>query len=179
MQAALLLMAVLWGQEIADQLLFGERLDNLGIVPRTTEGLRGLIFAPFLHVGFAHLMANSLPCAVMGFLIALRSVARLVLVTLAVSLLGGLGVWLTAPAYTVHLGASLLVFGYLGYLLGNGVYERHFRNVLVALLVLVLYGSALWGVLPLTPGVSWQSHLFGFLAGVLAARSLARRGARR
>lgn len=168
----------MWAEEIADQLL-GGRLDALGIVPRTELGLRGLLFAPFLHVGFAHLIANSVPFAVLGFLVALRSLLRFALVTLTVMLLGGLGVWLFAPAFTVHLGASILVFGYLGYLLARGFYERSAAAILVALGVLLLYGTALWGVLPLTPGVSWQAHLFGFLAGALSARWTASRAAKR
>lgn len=169
-RAVLILLALMWGEEILDQTLFGGRLDALGIVPRSEIGLRGLIFAPFLHVGFGHLIANTIPCGVLGFLVALRSVARFVTVTLTVMLLGGLGVWLTAPSFTVHLGASLLVFGYLGYLLGRGFYERSAPAMIVAVLVLLAYGGALWGVLPLQAGVSWQSHLFGLLAGVLAAR---------
>ena len=169
-----LLLGVMWAEEIADRLL-GGRLDALGIVPRTELGLRGLLFAPFLHVSFAHLLANSVPFAVLGFLVALRSLLRFAFVTLSVMLLGGLGVWLFAPALTVHLGASILVFGYLGYLLARGYFERSAGAILLALGVLLLYGTALWGVLPLTPGVSWQAHLFGFLAGVLSARWTARR----
>lgn len=175
LRAVLLLVGVLWAQELVDQVLFRGRLDALGIAPRSLDGLRGLIFAPFLHVGFAHLIANTVPCLVLGFLIAVRSVARFVSVTVSSALLGGLGVWLVAPAHTLHLGASLLVFGYIGSLLGSGLYERRGSSLLIALLVLAVYGGALWGVLPLSPGVSWQAHLFGFLAGVLTARALAAR----
>ncbi|PYE52837.1 rhomboid family intramembrane serine protease [Deinococcus yavapaiensis] len=171
------LLGVMWIVELVNQFLFRDQLDYLGIQPRSEVGLRGLLFAPFLHADFAHLISNTVPFAVLSFLIALRSLLRFAAVTLSVMFGGGFAVWLTAPSNTIHLGASLLVFGYLGYLLASGWYERSTSAVVVGVLVLLVYGSLLWGVLPIVPGVSWQSHLFGFLAGLLAARLLARRRA--
>lgn len=171
-------LAAMWGEEGLDSFALGGRLDAYGIVPRSEEGLRGIVLEPFLHVSFAHLISNTLPFAVLAFIILLRGAARFWAVTAICVLLGGFLVWLLAPANTVHLGASGLVFGYLGYLIAAGFFERDGLGILVGLGVLLVYGGALWGVLPLTPGVSWQSHLFGFLAGVLAARLLARRPGR-
>jgi len=173
----LLLLGVMWLQEILDTLL-GGRLDEFGIIPRSEVGLRGLLFAPFLHVGFAHLLSNTVPYAVLGFLIAARSVLRFIGVTVTVMLLGGLGVWLFASPDSVHLGASLLVFGYLGYLLTLGATERSLASLAVAAGVLLMYGATLWGVLPVAPGVSWQSHLFGFMAGGFVAFRHGRRAPR-
>lgn len=176
---SLLLLGVMWIEEISDATVFRGGLDQFGIVPRSEEGLRGILFAPFLHVGFAHLMANSGPFLVLAFVTLLRSLRRFVVVTAVVMLVGGLGVWLFAAPGTVTLGASLLIFGYLGYLLANGLYERTPLAMVTAAVVLLLYGGALWGVLPLRPDVSWQAHLFGFVGGVLAARMTARRPLRR
>lgn len=169
------MLAIMWVLEICDSVLPGLELDALGIRPRTLWGLAGIPLAPFLHVGFAHLAANSLPFLVLGWLVMLRSLREFWLVTGVVTLVSGLAVWLVAGSGTVHVGASGLIFGYLGYLLFRGIFERSFSTILVALLVGVLYGGALWGVIPLEEGVSWQGHLFGFLAGILSARLLSRR----
>ncbi|UFP95614.1 rhomboid family intramembrane serine protease [Gloeobacter morelensis] len=166
-------VAAFWGIEIVDQVLFaGRYLDLFGIHPRDLDSLINIFFAPFLHVGFGHLIANTVPFVVLGWLIMARNFKDFFWVTLIVTLVSGLGVWLFAPANTVHLGASGVVFGYLGYLLLRGYFERSWQSVLIALGVGFLFGGALWGVLPLQAGVSWQAHLFGFLGGVLAARWL-------
>ena len=167
-------LAAMWGEEGLDGLAFGGRLDAYGILPRTETGLRGILFEPFLHDGFAHLISNTVPFALLAFIILLRGLARFWAVTLTVMALGGLAVWLFAPANTLHIGASGLVFGYLGYLVAAGFFERDTTGILIGLGVLAVYGGVLWGVLPVTPGVSWQSHLFGLIAGVLAARWFSR-----
>ncbi|MDQ3034208.1 MAG: rhomboid family intramembrane serine protease [Myxococcota bacterium] len=171
-------IAILWAQEIIDTVL-GGRLDALGIRPREAEGLIGILLAPFLHVGFPHLIANTIPFVVLGWFVLLRETWHFFVVTLAVTVLGGAGVWLFGQSGSVHLGASGLVFGYLGYLVLGGWFERRIVTILGSLVVAVLYGSLIWGVLPGVPGVSWEGHLFGFLAGVLMAWMLARRGGAR
>ncbi len=170
-------VAVLWGLEIVDALVFGGRLDAHGIVPRTLGGLWGILFAPFLHHGFGHLIANSLPLVILGFLVLMRGARAFALASLIIGLGGGLGVWLTGPSYTVHIGASGLIFGYFGFLLLIGFFERRILPILVSLLVGFLYGGMIWGVLPGQQGVSWQGHLFGFGFGLVAARLLGRRRA--
>ncbi len=160
------LVAVTWVMELGDALVPGRWLDSWGIRPRDVSGLWGILFSPFLHGGFAHLIANTVPFITLGFLVMLRGLGTFVGVSLLVMLLGGLGVWVFAPGNTIHIGASGLIFGYIGYLLARGYFERSFGALAMAVVVAVLYGGALWGVLPGQPGISWQGHLFGFLAGV-------------
>lgn len=165
------LLGVMWVQELADELVFGGHLDAYGIVPRQLGSLSHILTAPFLHADFAHLIGNSVPLAVLAFLNALRGAARFLLATLIIVGLGGFLVWLLARGGN-HLGASELVFGYFGLLLASAWHERRLLPVLTALTALLLYGGALWGVLPSGGRISWESHLFGFGAGLLAARWL-------
>jgi membrane associated rhomboid family serine protease len=103
----------------------------------------------------------------------LRETSDFFVVTIITMLVSGLGVWLTAPAYSIHIGASGVIFGYFGFLLLRGYFERSFAAILFSLIVGLLYGGLIWGVLPLQYGISWQGHLFGFIGGALAARLLA------
>jgi membrane associated rhomboid family serine protease len=170
-QAILLagIIAVLWVVEGVDALL-GQALDVYGVIPRTFVGLRGIVFAPFLHGGFRHLMANTIPLVVLGWLIMLRETRDFFIVWAVSAVASGLGTWLIAPDHSVHIGASGVIFGFLGYLLARGWFERKPLSVALAVLVGVLYGGALFGVLPGQVGISWQGHLFGLLGGFLAAR---------
>lgn len=165
------LVAIMWVAEVVDQWVLGRQLDLLGIIPRTTIGLRGIVLAPFLHGGFAHLIGNTIPFLMLGWLIMLRETSDFVRVTLVVGLASGLGTWLLGSSGS-HIGASGVIFGYLGYLLLRGFFERRLGSISLSLLVGTLYGSMIWGILPLQQGVSWEGHLFGFLGGVLAARIL-------
>lgn len=167
-------VALLWVIEMVDVLL-GNSLDAEGIHPLDGEGLLGIVFAPFLHAGWAHLSSNSGPLLVLGFLILLSGVTRWAQVSIVVAVVAGLGTWLFGGVGTVHLGASGLVFGYLTYLLVRGVVARKPWQILVGVVVFMVYGSLLWGVLPTQVGVSWQGHLFGAVGGVLAAWILDRR----
>jgi membrane associated rhomboid family serine protease len=103
----------------------------------------------------------------------LRETSDFFVVTIITMLVSGFGVWLTAPAYSIHIGASGVIFGYFGFLLLRGYFERSFAAILFSLIVGLLYGGLIWGVLPLQYGISWQGHLFGFIGGALAARLLA------
>lgn len=161
------MLTVMWIEEIIDVFLDG-RLDRYGIVPRQIDGLDGVVFSPFLHGDFRHLIANSLPFLILGSAIALGNADRFIRVTLLVGLIGGLGTWLTGPARSIHIGASGLVFGYLTYLMARGFFARKLSYLLVGILTFVVYGGVLWGVLP-SPGISWQGHLFGAVGGVVAA----------
>lgn len=166
----------MWVSEAADQVVFDGDLDRFGIVPRQLDGLSGVVLAPFLHAGFGHLLANTIPLLVLGGLIAFKGLRRLVTVASGVVVLGGLGVWLFGRS-AIHLGASGVVFGFLGYLVAAGLLERRMRSTVLAVVAVVLYGSLIWGVLPGTAGVSWESHLFGLIAGVVMARVVTRRPA--
>jgi membrane associated rhomboid family serine protease len=163
---------VLWLIQIVNAFVFQGGLARLGIVPRTLGGLWGILFAPFLHGSFAHLIANTVPLMVLGWFVMLRRKRDLFTVSLLSALVGGLGTWLFAPALSVTIGASVLIFGYLGYLLSRGIFERRLWPIAGSVLVFFLYGGALFGVLPGAPGISWQAHLFGLLGGVLAARMM-------
>jgi membrane associated rhomboid family serine protease len=167
-------VALLWAVEVVDRTTPGS-LDRYGIRPRTDEGLAGIVVAPLLHLGWDHLEANSGPLLVLGFLVAVVSVARFVGVLAWSWLVSGVGVWLVGAGGSVTVGASGLVFGLLTYLLVAGFLERRPVGILVAVAVFVVYGSVLLGVLPGQPGISWQGHLFGAVGGLVAARSLARR----
>lgn len=168
----LVLVALMWASEIVDAVT-PLRLDQFGIRPRDLGHLQGIVLSPFLHLGFGHLVANTVSLLVLGSLLALTT-RHLWLVTAGVVLLGGLGVWLLGGPNTVHIGASGVVYGYAAFLAVYGFVARRFASAAVGLAVVVLYGSMLWGVLPLRAGVSWQAHLFGALAGVALAVWLGR-----
>ncbi|MGH3468004.1 MAG: rhomboid family intramembrane serine protease [Thermocrispum sp.] len=144
-------------------------LDQGGIEPREVDGLLGVLFAPVLHGGWEHLAANTIPVLLFGFLAMAGGVGQWIAVTATIWVLGGLGVWLTGGEATVHIGASGLAFGWLAYLLVRGIFNRAPAQLGVAAVLLFVYGGMLWGVLPGAADVSWQGHLFGALAGVLAA----------
>lgn len=161
----------LWAVQVLNTFT-GDYFTQFGIRPRTFSGLLGIIFAPFLHGSFKHLMANTLPFLILGGLVMVRRIMDFATVSLIVILLGGLGTWLFAGSNTVHIGASGLVFGYLGYLLFRGYFERSWPAIALSVFVVIAYGGMLWGVFPTVPRVSWQGHLFGFISGGLAARWL-------
>jgi membrane associated rhomboid family serine protease len=167
------LVALMWVFEIVDVAL-DHRLDQYGIEPRDPDGLDGVVAAPFLHVGFGHLLANTLPFVVMGVVIAFEGPLRLVGVTAIVVIVSGLGTWLVAPENTIHLGASGVVFGYATYLIARGLFNRRAGELAIGVGVAVLWGGALLGGLEPQRGISWQGHLFGALGGLLAAWALAR-----
>ncbi|WP_405144429.1 rhomboid family intramembrane serine protease [Sphaerisporangium sp. NBC_01403] len=169
-----LLVAVEWGVEVADYVL-PQDLDQYGIVARTRNGLVGILIAPFLHAGFAHLMANTMPLAILGFLAALRGLGRFFVASLIIIIVSGLGVWWYSQPGGLTVGASGLVFGYFGYVVTRGLFDRHLLDIALGIGVAVLYYSLIWGVLPGQPGISWQGHLFGLVGGVLAAYVLRRR----
>lgn len=162
------MVALMWVQEVIDLLAVGIHLDYFGIQPRNVGTFWHIFTAPFLHAGLPHLIANTVPLAVLAFMSALRSVSRFLVATFLIILVGGSLVWLFGRSST-HLGASELVFGYFAYLLATGWYERTPVAIGIALLAFALYGGILWGVLPSNPMVSWEAHLFGFVGGVLAA----------
>lgn len=149
-------------------LVSGRALNGLGIYPRVSQSLWTLPFAPLLHADFWHLISNLMSLVLFAILLLQHGLTRFWLVTVGVTLLGGFGVWLFArPAY--HLGSSLLIFGYFGYLLLAGVVSREVKLLLISIGIGLLYGSLLWGVLPQQHWVSFEAHLFGFLAGLVCA----------
>jgi membrane associated rhomboid family serine protease len=166
------MVVLLWGLELLDSLLLGGALNRFGIRPRQVAGLKGILWSPLLHGDLAHLAANTLPLVIMGGLILFRSQMTFAIVTGVVWLFSGGGTWLCGGARTNHIGASGIVFGYLGFLLMQGYVERSPIAIGLAVIAGTLYGSSLWGVLPLKRGKSWECHLFGAIGGVVAARYL-------
>jgi membrane associated rhomboid family serine protease len=148
----------------------GGALMQYGVIPRTLTGLRGILFAPFLHANMQHLIANTIPFLAMGWLVMLRDARHFLPVTLFAMLGSGLMAWLLGAPGSVHIGASGVVFGYFGFLLLGGWYARSVMSISLSILVAVMWGGLVLGIAPGQVGISWQSHLGGFIAGVLAAR---------
>ncbi len=166
-------VVLIWALEIVDTAA-GHRLDDLGVEPRSDEGLVGIATAPLLHFGFDHLGANTLPALVLFFLVLVSGIERGLLATAVIWLVGGVGVWLVGPTNTEHAGASVLIFGWLVYLMVRGVWTRSVGEIILGIVLFLGYGTLLLGVLPGQPGISWQGHLFGALGGLLAAPLLGR-----
>jgi membrane associated rhomboid family serine protease len=173
----LLMLAGMWILELLDQ-LSGNQLDQLGIHAREIDGMPEILTAPFLHAGWDHLMSNSLPFLVLGFLVLLSGLARWLVSSLIIIVISGMTAWLLTPVHTIILGASGLIFGWLTYLLARGLWSRRPAQVIIAVLVLLVYGGLIWGLLPGNAGISWQAHLGGAIGGVLAAWLLHRRATR-
>lgn len=164
-------VALLWVLEIVD-VASGNRLDDLGIQPRSDEGLIGVLLAPVLHYGWGHLISNSVPALVLLFLVLVSGIGRGIAATAIIWVVGGLGVWLTAPANSITIGTSILIFGWLVYLMIRGIWSRSAGEIILGMVLFFLYGGLLLGVLPGQPGISWQGHLFGAIGGALAAALL-------
>lgn len=172
-------VVLLWVLEIFDAAT-GHPLDAYGVRPRSEDGLIGVATAPLLHFGFQHLVGNTVPVLVLGFLTLATGIARGLAATAVIWVVGGLGVWLFAQPGSNHAGASVLIFGWIVFLIVRGFLTRRSSEILIGVAVFLLYSGALLGVLPGQPGISWQGHLFGAIGGFLAARVLsmrARRGA--
>lgn len=166
----LAMLALMWVSEAIDQ-VFPVALDAEGVTPRDVDGLTGILFHPFLHGGWPHLIGNSVALAVLGSIIALSGLRVLLSVTLASWLVSGVAMWVIgAPG--VHIGASGLVFGFIFFVIVRGIFTRKLLHLAVGLVIALYYGlGALAGLSPLQDGVSWEGHLGGAIGGVLAAWS--------
>jgi membrane associated rhomboid family serine protease len=167
------IVAVMWIVEIINT-IDSNHLDRDGIYARSFSHFWGILTAPFIHASFQHLIGNTIPLVFMGLIIALRGAARLALVSAIVIVIGGLGTWLISPAGVSTVGASGLVFGYATYLLARGFFDRSLLETLVGLVVGVVWGGALLASIVPHYGVSWQGHVCGAIAGVIAAWFLRR-----
>lgn len=175
-------LAIFWIVEIADVFLFSRSircganisgLDCYGIRPHSISGIWGILVAPFLHGGFGHLMANSVPFLTLGWLTMVQETSDFYIASVASASIGGLGVWMFGSPSSVHIGASILIYGYLGFLLLRGYFQKNMLSIGVSIFVAIAYGSFIWGVFPSEVGVSWQGHLFGFIGGAIAAKMVA------
>lgn len=165
----LLFTALLYVVEVVDLATGGALEYEGGIISRATYGLDGILFAPLLHGGWEHLWGNTVPFLVLGFLAMAGGITQFVGVTAVIWLGGGAAVWLFGPDDRYTVGASGVIFGWLAFLLVRGFFARSAKQIVLAVALFAIWGGVLWGVLPSDPHVSWQAHLFGALAGVLAA----------
>ncbi|WP_083958587.1 rhomboid family intramembrane serine protease [Herbidospora mongoliensis] len=170
----LLLVCLMWAVEVVDYVGDGY-LDDYGIHAHQLDSLPGIFAAPFLHSGFPHLMANSLPLLILGFLAAVRGIGKFLGASLIIIVVSGLGVWVVSAPGTLTVGASGLVFGYFGYVVARGLFDFRLLDIVLGVIVAGLYWSILLGAVPGEEGISWQGHLFGLIGGVLAAWVLRRR----
>ena len=158
---------VLWVIKLME-LVFHLELYDLGVYPRQLKGIIGIFLAPLLHGDLAHLFSNSIPLLVLGAGLFYFYKPAAYRVFIAVYLITGLWVWIAArPSY--HIGASGVVYGMASFLFFSGLIRRHTYLMAFSLFVVFLYGSLIWGVLPLQAGISWESHLMGAVAGLVTA----------
>ena len=167
-------IAIFWAIEILDILVFNGSLDRYGIQPHSIVGLRGIVFAPFLHGSLGHLIANTIPFLTLGWLTMIQETSDFYIASIMSALVGGLGVWLFGSPNSIHIGASILIYGYLGFLLLRGYFQKNFPSIVLSVFVAIAYGGFIWGVFPSQMGVSWQGHLFGFIGGAIAAKMVAK-----
>lgn len=167
----LLALATMWAIEIVDTVALDDELQTNGLQPRERSGLDGIAWAPFLHVDFGHIASNSIPFLVLGGLVAARGMRYWAWITGTAIVVGGGLTWLLGGTGN-HVGASGVVFGYFGAILGAAVFERRIRALGAALIALGFYSSMIAGLVP-QDAVSWEGHLFGMAAGIVAAKALA------
>jgi membrane associated rhomboid family serine protease len=171
-------IAVIWVLQIVNS-ADGYRLDiDFGILPHHVSRLPEIFTAPFLHFGWDHIEGNSVPLFVLGVLAAYRSIARFLLASLIIAVTSGLAVWFLQSSNELTVGASGLIFGYFGYVLVRGFFDRNFVDIIVGFVAGVLYWTILAVAIPGTPGVSWIGHLGGLVGGVAAAWLLRNRAGR-
>jgi membrane associated rhomboid family serine protease len=161
-------VGLLWVLHVIN-VITGDWMHRFGLIPRSVNGLEGVLASPLIHGSFSHLISNTAGLLVLGALICIHGAGTFLRVTVFVAVVGGLATWLFARTGN-HIGASGLVFGYFGYLVARGIVERTPKGIIIAVLVTLFYSGLLWGVLPGKKGISWEGHLFGFIAGLIAAR---------
>jgi len=166
-------VALLWLIEIIN-ILSDRALNDYGLLPRTWEGLLGIFFAPFLHGGVWHLLSNSIPLIILGIVLIAHGTRKMLSASLIIIVLGGLLVWFFGR-YSYHIGASGLVFGWWSFLIALGFYQRDWKALLSAFIVLIFYGGMFLGLFVIRPHISFEGHIFGAIAGVVAAAFLAKR----
>lgn len=161
----MLLTAIVWIVWLYEQ-LSGNDLSMYGIIPHNVVGLRGVFFAPYLHGDLMHISSNTIPFIILMTVLlnAYSSISLFVLA--ALHLLTGFLVWLLSPPDTIHIGMSGVIYGMAGFLVGSGFFRKDLKAFAIAVFVILMYGGMIWGFLP-AEGISWQSHFFGFLAGVV------------
>ena len=164
----LTLLIIIWMVEVLN-IITGRSLITYGILPRSIDGLFGIILHPLIHGSLQHIMSNSIPLIVLGFIVALEGRSNFFKVTLFIVIIGGILLWLFGRN-SIHVGASLLIFGYFGYIIINAFHKKTASTVFAALITIFLYGGLIFGLIPVNSHISWEGHLFGLVAGIIAAR---------
>jgi len=168
----LYVIAFLW---IAHILSYFFPINQFGIVPRESSGLIGILFAPALHNDFSHLAANSVSLFILGLFLITLEHNKSYWIIIYLIILGGAGTWVIGRSGSVHIGASGVIYGILGYLITRGLFRRDFKSLIISIVVFFLYCGMIFGVLPVDSSMSWESHLCGFLSGILLASSYGRK----
>jgi membrane associated rhomboid family serine protease len=160
-------LAAIWGIQVVNALVGYQLSYQFGVQAWNPLSLPEVFTAPFLHYGWDHIEGNSGPLFIFGFLAAFRGVRKFVSVTILIIVVSGLGAWLTSTPGTVTAGASGVVFGYFGYIMVRGLFDRHGIDIVIGVVMALSFAYQFSVIVPGTPGVSWQGHLFGFVAGIL------------
>jgi membrane associated rhomboid family serine protease len=166
------LIVYAWSLAVVNLVFCGGALRTLGVRPRTSIGLLGILTSPFLHSSWEHLVANTVPFFILGSFVILGGIRDFLILTVFTPLFSGLGIWLFGQPYTNHIGASDIIFGYLGFLLVRSYFANDALSIVLTIVVGFMYGRTLWGIFPGEEGVSWEGHFFGLIAGVLVASFL-------
>lgn len=163
----LIFPAILWIIHLS-ACLFDLKLSGMGILPRDGFGLLGIVTAPLIHGDFSHLISNTFPLIVLGWIIFFFYPKASFFLFVFVYVITGMLVWLFAR-HVYHIGASGLIYGFVSFLFFSGIFRKDNKSIALALVITFLYGGLVWGVLPGMKGISWESHLFGAITGLVAA----------
>jgi membrane associated rhomboid family serine protease len=158
---------VLWIVHLLS-LILKEDFSRIGLLPRNLVGLLGIITSPLIHADFSHLISNTIPLIILGWIIFAFYPKLSYLLFVFIYLLTGLLVWIFARQ-VYHIGASGIVYGFVSFLFFSGMFRRDNTSIALALVITFLYGGLVWGMIPGWKGISWESHLFGAITGLIAA----------
>lgn len=145
----------------------GSKLNCFGVIPRKTKGLIGIFLGTFIHKNFNHLFFNTIPLVALGIFMLAAGLTTFYTSSLLIILIEGILVWLFARS-GVHLGASSLISGYFSYLLISAYYNPSATTIIIAMLTIYYFGSIFFGIFPSAAKISWEGHLFGFIAGIIS-----------
>ncbi|WP_370950420.1 rhomboid family intramembrane serine protease [Amycolatopsis sp. cg5] len=160
-------LAIIWSVQIFNALNGYDLTREYGIEAREPGSLPEIFTAPFIHNSWAHIEGNSGPLFIFGFLAAYRGVKKFLAVTVLIAIASGLGVWFFSPSMTVTAGASGMVFGYFGYIIVRGLFDRHRIDIVIGLVMALCFAYQFTSLLPGEAQVSWQGHSFGFVGGII------------
>ena len=164
---ALSIVSLLWIIFVVD-LIIPVDFTNFGVIPRTIEGIKGILFSPFLHLNLSHILSNTMPLLILltGLFLFYSNIAwRILALSIIIS---NSFVWILGRN-VIHVGASGVIFSLVGFFIFSAIFKKNIKALILGIFVFFMYGGIIWGVLPGQPGISWEGHLFGFLTGILLA----------